>query len=258
MMFFEDSNVFIHVPKVGGTTIRRSFPNIDANSRARIKEIVGFDPEIDLNHLTVGFLKRQSVEIWLEMKESKIYGLVRDPHERFFSSFAQYISINTDYSIENISLEEMLEVFCELEHSLIAQFSHSRELFTQSFIHFQPQVDFFPTNQDGVEVNLYTLDNIEALVRDLAKIANVDQVQIKRQNETLSHKWRIVRFLTKRNESIYKWLKRILPSRVNSFLKYMLFTNEISDVRSRFMSKVGDSFVDEYYSADIRLFASLK
>lgn len=256
MLVFDDA-IFIHIPKVGGTSVRRTFSNllnstpVDNYFDANVKN------DRDINHLTLNFIKINSEKLWLDLNKAQKYCLVRDPRDRLFSSFSQYVSMFTESSIENLTLEQMFGFFERLLNGLEEQFSSRRLQFDKEYVHFQPQVDYiFQDNKLFVE-NIYPLENIAGMTDSLAQQLNVGKVIIQRENFTVRHRYALLHELFKRQERIYKSAKIYMPNFLKPHLKKLIYREGIGKEKQIFMERFGHDIVDRYYREDEILYRKL-
>jgi len=137
--------------------------------------LVGFD------HPTLQMLCDHMPDLFEKLKRYHSFAVVRDPMERFLSSMYQYLrtSRNIDlvmgqpFSVHN-ECAEVIEILDRRDGQL-----------PHLFLQFQRQIDF--VQKDGVQLvkHLYTLESIDALMRDMGRRMGVDNATIGQDDRSL-------------------------------------------------------------------------
>lgn len=253
MLLFQNVN-FIHIPKVGGTSIRKAFRDVDrVNYIEEHLDVIQLK-HVDLNHMTLAYIRENINPLFNKLVSSQNYCLVRDPRERLYSSFAQYLSMFTLSSIENLTSQEMITLFDKIKPELEKEFNDNRIQFSKEFIHFQPQVDFIYSENQKIVKNIYRIEDIQKLLDDICLEIGIERIVAGKENFTVQHKYNFIASWIKHNERLYKSSKILFPSFLKRFLKGILFKNNIEESRKMFLDNIGNEFISKYYQEDIKLY----
>jgi len=145
-MIVSDSKsfVFVHNPKVAGTSVRLSL-NPWRNPG---KDFWGWDlyPHagglIDLAHMPLDLLIQLHPEIFMRMQSHFAFGFVRDPYQRYFSSVSRYLGWTTDFNKTAVTrTRESFERYAS--DFILANLDKERMGYDYRLIHFLPQKRFF-------------------------------------------------------------------------------------------------------------------
>jgi hypothetical protein len=124
--------VFVHNPKVAGTSIRKSIEHLHDVDFKFWHQGFFNDRVHDLAHIPYNDL---SGELKGVMANSFVFGFVRDPLERFFSSYAEFKRQHTDWYPAKLGINEFIR----------GCLTEANARYDWRFIHFCPQHYFFYT-----------------------------------------------------------------------------------------------------------------
>ncbi len=82
-----DKFIFIHNPKCGGTTVRRSLARFDSRNDYYWMFLERYGVKVDKAHLPIELLRIYFPNEFSLMEKYFVFGFVRDPIDRFVSSF---------------------------------------------------------------------------------------------------------------------------------------------------------------------------
>lgn len=111
-MIYHNNNLFIHIPKTGGTSI----------SKFLIREL-GIDPDTlqisanaGLKHITIGWVKKKQRELQIEFDRiKKICVVFRNPYDRMVSLFYFFKQYHTEwFSKYNVARDISFDDWCFL------------------------------------------------------------------------------------------------------------------------------------------------
>lgn len=144
--------VFLHNPKVGGTSVRDALlPYADVDTY----RFCGYvDSTVqDISHLRVD---QWPEELWRLYAEGYFFfGLVRDPIDRFMSAMSEFRHQHVETQ------------FCDLEALLPRLLTTNSILHDWRFIHFSPQWSYFALDRGRIDVPQIFLADIRNIERDL-------------------------------------------------------------------------------------------
>ena len=145
-MIVSDSKsfVFVHNPKVAGTSVRLTL-NPWRNPG---KDFWGWDlyPQagglIDLAHMPLDLLIQLHPEIFMRLQSHFAFGFVRDPYQRYFSSVSRYLGWTTDFNKAAVTrTRESFERYAS--DFILCNLDKDRMGYDYRLIHFLPQKRFF-------------------------------------------------------------------------------------------------------------------
>lgn len=163
-MIVSDSKsfVFIHNPKVAGTSIRVILnkwrnPGIEFWGWTLYPQIGAV---VDLAHMPLDLLMQLHPEILLRMQSFLSFGFVRDPYQRYFSSVSRYLTWTSDLNRNAITrTRETFERYAS--EFILANLQGGQIGYDYRLIHFLPQKRFFFLYNNQV-VRFFRMEDIEA------------------------------------------------------------------------------------------------
>lgn len=151
--------VFVHVPKNGGTSIRKLIKEAVPNStqyQAQVVRLPITGEEADLSHLTMKQVRVNYPDIFDILLAFESFCIVRCPQSRFKSAMAQYI---TNYLCDELAsynsahLDDVAKNICS---KLSGSHNESRSV---ELVHFVPQVEFIFDQGVQVVEHLFCLED---------------------------------------------------------------------------------------------------
>lgn len=235
--------VFIHIPKCAGSTIRRA---IERNGPVvsftnDVREIDG--NQIDFTHLPYKHWDRYLPNLYKDTKDYEFVAIIRDPATRFRSSFSQ-LRKKLEKKNRILTNDQLIEFFSnKVEHIRKNQLD-------ASFIHFQPQVLFL---DDVPNVKYLCMENTLGLQKYFLENWNVAIDFSIRQNSAQLLRYRsLIKLVRLTGISNAKIFGENLKSKIRRSLYSRQETFDAQKLIERF-----DGFYYNFYEADISLYRSL-
>jgi len=174
---------FVHIPKCGGTSVRRKLTEISGQEDIYDKTKRQFDGIIPVRtpHPTLRTLCDHTPDLFEKLTRYQSFAAVRDPMERFpsamYTRLRQFKKINLVAGQPFSMRDECAEVIEALNR-------HDGQM-PRPFMHFQRQIDF--VEMDGVQLvkHLYTLETLDALMGEMGRRMDVDNATIGRDNQSV-------------------------------------------------------------------------
>lgn len=240
-MIISDSQkqVFCHIPKNGGSSLRAHFMTqwADAREYQGRRSVAALENEMrDLTHITP--LEAKSFfDDDLIGKQYEITAVIRAPIPRFSSALLQYIRSFRAEHKQFVSAQTVLDVMADTSVPDICKAASS----DMRYIYFRPQVDFLEAVPDAMR-NLIPMEQLSVRFPDLA---------VENQGGRLPSWLKALKHPT---------LKRLaggLGDEVKGHLARALIQKdpEISAVIGQVVEQHKD-FLDEFYSQDQTLYNS--
>jgi len=245
---------FVHIPKCGGTSVRRKLTEISGQEDIYVGKVRQFDGigSIYINHLTLRTLCDHMPDLFEKLKRYHSFGAVRDPMERFRS--AMYWHLRNFKNIDLIAgqpfsmRDECAEVIEALDR-------HNGQL-PHPFTIFQRQIDF--VEMDGVQLvkHLYTLEIIDALMREMCRRMNVD-------NSTIGHENRSLLLRVGKTHRVFRAFNEMAKSVLPTSTSYhrlrdaaiSIFAKRLNDpLTEMVIGQDAFDFLIRYYAADQELY----
>jgi hypothetical protein len=252
----EQNFFFCHIPKNGGRSLRIFLKPIDEQYFKEEKRKMYYSRLIDINHLPLFFIEKELPVLYEFIENADSYAILRNPFERFASSLAQRIKMYRNAEIGNLTAAEVsneIEATIKYLKRNIAAYSY----LDYEFIHFQRQIDYVHNNGRQIIKNLFLMDEIENLIKDLQQKYPTCRLKYdpkqKRIGATQVPKNRIGAILM----NIYgkSILSQVAPKGiVNWFKNIFMLDFRKTEAYNLFLTKEVKSFINEYYADDIKLY----
>ncbi|MEM7722432.1 MAG: sulfotransferase family 2 domain-containing protein [Pseudomonadota bacterium] len=243
---------FIHIPKCGGTTIRKQLMDLDIYDNK-------FGPRADklkegefwLGHLPLDVLASNFPDVYDTVSGLRKFVIVRDPLDRFLSAVSQRARRILDKTPETFTDTEMRGQLADaVEH--LETCGRFPDL---PYRHFVRQNDF--TDADGARVvqNIYPIEALDQLVLRFGEITERSLSPNMKLNQSVALK---VPALKRPVIAVKDGLKAVLPLKLYSRLKdvglSMLATRGHDKRLSVFAEQDGVTrFIQTYYAEDYKL-----
>ncbi|MHB2149543.1 sulfotransferase family 2 domain-containing protein [Calditrichota bacterium LG25] len=249
---------FIHIPKCGGTTIRKllapvddTFLNLKENEELLLKG------NIDIAHLPLFSVEEFLPYIYQKILYYDTYALIRDPYERFASSLTQRIKMYKKLNLREMNKNE-LKIEIDEVIDYLRKNNTSNKLLDVEYIHFQKQKDYIYNKNQKIIKYIYTIEEIDQLIITLVEKINDKRVSysFKAENQTLIYRFSFIK-------NFYKIAKNIklnrafnmLPSSFKKIFRNILYKKQdYSKKFTVFKSSYVLDFIKEYYREDIELY----
>lgn len=255
---------FVHIPKCAGTSVREQLKLHDSTNGAFAGKPFNHPKlgRLDTAHLPLRVLRDYFPQAFAKLEAYRTFAIVRDPFERFPSSFYQRMRMHDQQVMETVpqrELEDRIIHLIELleSHGSTADLPHD-------LIHFQPQSSYILLEGVRKVSDIFSIEDVTLLFQALNKqlgLSPGDQSAMQDASLGKSTQYRLS-LLHGIDQKIPMALRsKILaltpPSALNA-LKSILFQPN----RDRFAnimktSRVRD-FIEEFYADDISIYASTK
>lgn len=155
--------VFIHIPKNAGSSIRNQIEHLDsyegAFGRNKLHEAIG---RYDAAHMPLDLVRDLYPEVLDEIRSLTSYAITREPVERFVSALAQRARQYHKISPDRL---DALTIDTDITDALSA--AASTGVPDRKFIFFTPQWRYVDLDDQRVIDNLFTVDDLDALIKKL-------------------------------------------------------------------------------------------
>jgi hypothetical protein len=255
--------VFIHIPKCAGTTVRRQLEALDDTGR-RFANHDGQHPvlgAIDTAHIPLAVLRQHYPVEYAKVKEYASFALVRNPFERFPSSFTQHLKVCGKGPIKSLP-ESQIRLEVERVIRFLQGPAGTGEGLPREYIHFQRQRDFVFDDGQQVVQHIYDTSRVEALVEHVFSLAGRSAAHSfesgERHGQSFVYRNEVWR---KAMERARRPARALLPTSVRKVAKSLVGSlYEVPrDKRHAplFSSPPVQEFVKSYYADDIDLVESV-
>jgi hypothetical protein len=248
---------FVHIPKCGGTSIRRALRPFD-DTNGRFDENIVEVPErgrMDFTHLPLHILAELEPETFFKVKRYKSYAVVRDPFERFRSAFAQFAQCKLGSELAQMDTADLVQQISKV----ISHLSTNRGDAEVGYIHFQRQKNYIFFENEQIINNVYLLEDINDMFYDLSLYIPVPLEPFKHLNQSKVFRSPLLREPVLFGRGI---VLRFLPRGPSSYLRRIsreLFLSPSSQrIPPAFESREVKGFVAEYYAEDIDFLHNLR
>jgi len=190
--------------------------------------------------------------------------VVRDPYHRFPSSVSQRLSMYGPRPIHKLSKREIRKEIGICIDYLLAK--KQLAVLPKSHIHFQRQSTYIFEGTDRIVDRLYTVDQVSDLLADIGKvieepITEMGQGASKPGKLNVTSVYRspwIGVLLALGRPLLEMQIHRVIPKTVRSYLKSIIYVPRDRRLEDVFDSIYVREFIEEYYSADLKMFEEHK
>ncbi len=251
----EHSVAFIHIPKCGGTSVRRQLHHLDSYRNffydRRDHESLG---PIDYCHIPLAFLQSEFPSEFEKVARYQSFALVRDPHTRFasatFERLALFGGVRRTTATADMAIREAEAAISWLEH---------RGPFCEAgYIHFARQTDYIALGGRQIVRNVYALEDMAGFGAELNRLTGIDFDPGRRENTNFASPNRFLTLLHVAKpiySRLTEWKQR---ERILKFLhQWKLQTPDTLYAEFRKNSTIS-AFVESYYSEDFALYQAAK
>lgn len=248
--------VFMHIPKCGGTTVRRQLlPLDDTGGRFSLVREHPALGRLDYTHISLPLLKDYFPEEFGKVLRYQGFALCREPFARFRSSMAQRISQYVGAELTSLDAETQEK---EVERA-IGRLCEDRTITDPAFVHFTPQSDYVFADGERLIEHVYPLEAIGALYRHLERVTGLAFLPDLRLNQSVKYRNPKLQPLVR---AAATWLRDRTPARAYARLQTLAKRVLVEDAASRKLDVLESdrvkSFVAEYYRDDFSLYESAR
>ncbi|MEO1773498.1 MAG: hypothetical protein AAFS07_00960 [Pseudomonadota bacterium] len=248
---------FVHIPKTGGSSLRRQIVDFDDNDRAFSK--LARDPKlgsVERGHLRLGTLAEHYPEVFENLAACECFAATRDPHARFRSAVSEVLKKFDDR-------QQMAEMRTpELRRRVEAIIDGlRREPPTEAprKAHFLRQIDFVYLRGRQIVQHLYPIEALPQMIRAIGDRLGVPLVTDAHDNRTVAMPVASLRAPLKRAGLA---ARALLPAGAFAKVKKAALAVLARDRSEReaevFGSRLVRDFVDEFYADDAVLYATAR
>jgi hypothetical protein len=259
-MIYSDTHrfFFVHIPKNAGTTVRRQLLSIDGTcSDFKGREAHAQLGRIFKTHLTLKQMRDHFPALYRKAIDYDAFAILREPHERFVSALRQYLLEFEQTNLQNMApIDQRSAVLRVLDR--LAGRPEDR---TSNLVHFTPQTAYVYAD-DGKQVveNLYLMDDVSALLRELSNRTGTSLRSNKRANESVTFRagW-MARPIYRLNRILKKNLPTALHDRIKVAGKAVVAERSVGARSQEAFLDLPEvrSFVTDHYAPDLTLYGAL-
>ncbi|MGD1882311.1 MAG: sulfotransferase family 2 domain-containing protein [Paracoccaceae bacterium] len=260
--------VYMHIPKCAGTTLSKAMkaamPHDERFLGAkRDKETGQFlymeHPvlgKLNAPHIPLALLREHFPDVWTKLQTYNVYAITRDPAARFQSAIGQIVKEFMTENIFSIPESRLRKIVRDCISGIRKNPVHPGV----EYMHLIRQADFIELNGEQIAKNVYPIDAVSQMVKDINARFNVEVDAGERQNQA-----RIPAFAGA-NSALW-WMGRAartaLPMDTYFKLKNGAARLLTSDARQKpdltfFRSAEVTDFVQEFYARDYELYDETK
>lgn len=253
--------VFIHIPKCAGTYVRNSIQKFD-DTQGFFTSRVDYDDKlkkiIDYVHIPLEILECYFPNEYKKIISYNSFAIMRNPYERFFSSFSQYIKSTLGKQIHNLSIDDIRKQLDTAVNFL--EKNRSTSLLPYNYIHFTPQVSYIKLHNHQVVKKLFGIHQTDEIFSYISRITGQKiHVADKKLNVTKVYKNDFYRIII---NNINQFLRSILRHQfykqfktyVENNYSHLIFNSNYYNLMKSFEV---EEFIDWFYSEDVKLYKDL-
>lgn len=262
---------FIHIPKCAGTTVRSALESLDERYAVMTRGLephperpftfrpASDAPFADFHHLTLRQLEKWFPEELVRLASCRTYALIRDPHERLFSSITQRLKQFGGVAVQDMTPSALAEA---LEQALgkVADLLAKDADLPFDYVHFQPQADYIELGGRILVEHVYPTAQIARMQADMAAHlatfgVHLAPFHLSRQNSSKTHRFAVLHRLVARHERGSRLVKKLLPVAAKRGLRAIVYRDRGSLAGGFEPPPEVRAFVKKYYARDLELFA---
>ena len=254
---------FIHIPKCAGTSVRNVLQLFD-DTQGKFTQYVGRHEALgmmDYVHIPLKILREHFSDEYTKIKTFQSFTVLRDPFSRFPSSLSQRLKMYGDKPFKIMSKREIQRSIDEAINYLNNK--GDLDILAHDFIHFQKQCTYVFDKGEKLIDNLYTPNDLRFLFGDIEKLINkklIGSLDFLKQPANSSKIYRS-EFLKSCFSFFHPILSKptnhILPESLKKRIEDYLCVPRDVKMKVMFDSDYIRSFIENYYSEDIKLYYSV-
>ena len=251
--------VFVHIPKCAGVSVREKIKEYDESGgrfwHVKKHRELGI---VDYAHIPLFILREYFKEEYSKVSEYEAFAVLRDPFERFPSSFSQHLIAAYGSSINGFKKNELHSKVDFVIKFLMRHFDAESYL-PYDYIHFQRQVDFVDDRGSRLVDHLYMLADVSLMLGEIGDRLGIPAssgrvVNASKRNQALVFRNNMSRAVYGATKSV---LRPLLPGSAKRALvrasKNVFFVHRDKQFVDVFSSDSIMDFVSNYYRDDIAL-----
>jgi hypothetical protein len=251
---------FIHIPKCAGSHIKNALQqfNDGENYTKRIGALNNIE-NVDFAHLPLKFLKNNIPHEYEKLCEFETYAIVRDPEERFYSAFSQYVKKKHRVGVKDLDIIQLKiylnDVICWLKDN------GELEIYPSEFIYFMPQCKFIFCDNQQIVKGLYFIDDLDVFVKDLESYLGTE-IRLDDKgvgsNKTVEYRSPIVKLIFNRRVRIMlRKVKKLIPRSSLLFLMNIIYKPSKGDWSLVLKNEEITKTITDIYKQDYTLLSGL-
>lgn len=250
----EKQIVFLHNPKVAGTSIRTSLEMLHDEPET----FWGWDKDRghDKAHIGMDEVAKLYPDLWSKIKSYNFFSLRRNPATRFFSSLSEYsknfAEVNIFYATPALRRQYLFEMIDRL-----SQFKTAEGMSGENYkwAHFKPQWIYWRSDEHDIACTNYDLGELEAFLSAIEDKAGVtfDRHDMNKQRETKNYPAVLKGFLN------HKTLRAAVSKLVRFFKLHGFLSEKLGQDSDALYEVTRDeynrivTFIQNFYAKDFAL-----
>lgn len=215
----------------------------------------------DFHHLTLADVARYFPAEIDRIRRFESFALVREPHGRLISAFAQRLKQVERISLQELGESEVRAAFDRVMAMLDESFAKSRTL-PPELVHFQPQWDYVALDGRELIGNIYRVQDIDAMFAQIGdRFASHGETAPEapggRINTTQSHRFEALRAIVSRGGALSEMVKQAIPASIKPLIKQALYTSGNDKFSSLASQPEARAIVERHYADDLGLWNRL-
>jgi hypothetical protein len=239
MLISRHQNIaFIHVPKCGGMTVKHQFADLaDTETRYDRTVVHPILGSIRLGHLPLWALRDHFPDAFSMPQTSRCFTLCQDPFDRFESALSKHLRQFQDQSINDLS--------------------QTPQPVQAEDCHFIPQSHFIMLDGVRIIADLYTLQHMRDLIRDLSAASGIAGAPDMQSNQTLAFRIKgSEKILRRISGTLRGFLPKSFHARIKKAAKSALTVGPNSHKGFARQETEIRAFIEQFYADDLILYRS--
>lgn len=249
--------IFVHIPKCAGTYVRNMLEPYDDTAGAFTGRVDNH-PELgllDYVHIPLRVLQQHFPSEFERFRTYSSFACLRNPFDRFPSSVSQRISMYKRTRIHTLSQAEIQR---EVEET-IDYLSRHESITDPAFIHFARQSDFLEFNGDRIVQHLYTVHNVDEMLRTIGKLIGTELIEgalSRPLNQALVFRNEGLRIMIQTLRPILGGaVSSMVPESIKKRIRQAAYTPRMQKTPDIFNSDSVKDFIRDYFQRDIEIYA---
>jgi len=249
---------FLHIPKCGGTSIRKyllPFDSLEGNFDKRVDNHPALG-KLDYVHIPLFTLRDHFPEEFDVVCSYWSFAVIRDPLIRFASSISQRLDMYSDHPIRRLGVCEVEKEIGETLEFLDRQ-PLGNNLLPPEYIHFQKQVDYIMLDGQKVIDTVYRIDDLDILIKDVGRCIGKPLATVRKTpyvaNKSVAYKSEMFGKVIDASIPFTGFLVRRLPDPIKQAIVHRMFVPLNAKFKHCFNEPHVVEFIKRYYARDIRI-----